>query len=483
MHFWELTDAPNELPGGQGGYAATEHTSFFDDFGKYSAWFYADGTQDLNGTPAVDVNFAIQNNSIGGFNMSLYPIGTDNFNWGSTISQGGQTLANFPCPVGLNEWFLVEFERYCDGTLRVTIGGEIVLDTINFCNLDEGAIAIGVWHRDIYVDDVYFEPQKGNYTFSQTIPICEGTEYKLGSDVYTTNGTYNYYTASGSELTCLVTTELVVESDKFASIDTTICSGEEINIGSQFYTNAGTYSQTISSVAGCDSVISLNLSLAPSYLQPIVDTVVCAADELLNLDLEYGIYYQELVSKDGCDSILRFDIAIESQDAIVPTVLKHCFDSKPEASIAVNLPDFDVNWSNGSTTPIANVTSSGIYTATITNQSSGCTFIDSVRIDNSCYPEIYVPNVFTPDGNGYNDVFRPELKSIANLTDFDTYSFSVFDRWGSVVFSANTPLEGWDGTIDGEQANMATYVWLVEFSGFPPNNLKQQKTGTVLLHR
>ena len=76
---------------------------------------------------------------------------------------------------------------------------------------------------------------------------------------------------------------------------------------------------------------------------------------------------------------------------------------------------------------------------------------------------LYVPNAFSPDNNEVNDRFRfyPSL-SIDNIN-----SFSIFDRWGSLVFEdkdigdVNNYL-GWDGTINGEKANLGVYTYVVQ---------------------
>lgn len=73
-------------------------------------------------------------------------------------------------------------------------------------------------------------------------------------------------------------------------------------------------------------------------------------------------------------------------------------------------------------------------------------------------PLIYIPNAFTPDG--VNPIFKPII------TDFDGtgYDFSIFDRWGQVIFKTANPADGWDGRIDfsGKMANTGTYVYFVK---------------------
>ena len=72
-------------------------------------------------------------------------------------------------------------------------------------------------------------------------------------------------------------------------------------------------------------------------------------------------------------------------------------------------------------------------------------------------PIIYIPNAFTPDGE--NPVFMPIL------SDFDPtdYDFTIFDRWGQVIFKTNSADEGWDGRtiLSGKMAATGMYVYMI----------------------
>ncbi|MCC6540765.1 MAG: gliding motility-associated C-terminal domain-containing protein, partial [Flavobacteriales bacterium] len=69
---------------------------------------------------------------------------------------------------------------------------------------------------------------------------------------------------------------------------------------------------------------------------------------------------------------------------------------------------------------------------------------------------VHVPNAFTPDGRGPNDVFRPVVIGV----DPTVYRFYIFDRWGQPMFETNDPAAGWDGRFaDGTEAPIGVYVW------------------------
>lgn len=68
---------------------------------------------------------------------------------------------------------------------------------------------------------------------------------------------------------------------------------------------------------------------------------------------------------------------------------------------------------------------------------------------------VYVPNAFTPNGDGHNDLFTPVVR---DQMDRD-YEFWVFDRWGEVVFHTDKPHTGWDGRVKGEAPVTGVYPW------------------------
>jgi gliding motility-associated-like protein len=108
--------------------------------------------------------------------------------------------------------------------------------------------------------------------------------------------------------------------------------------------------------------------------------------------------------------------------------------------------------------PTGNIT----YTITATNE-DGCMATDSVTIFVIKNRPIYIPNVFSPNGDGLNDGFTvfggPAVAEIRNL--------KIFDRWGELIFDQdnlpiNSEAEGWDGKFKGEPMTSAVFVYLAE---------------------
>jgi gliding motility-associated-like protein len=70
---------------------------------------------------------------------------------------------------------------------------------------------------------------------------------------------------------------------------------------------------------------------------------------------------------------------------------------------------------------------------------------------------IYVPRVFTPNGDGTNDILKPILVGITSF-----HYFSVYNRWGNLLFTTENAANGWDGTFKGVPQPVETYLWIAE---------------------
>jgi gliding motility-associated-like protein len=105
-----------------------------------------------------------------------------------------------------------------------------------------------------------------------------------------------------------------------------------------------------------------------------------------------------------------------------------------------------------------------------------CVTIDTMQILVLKKPGYYLPTAFTPNGDGLNDDVQPYLIGMKGLK-----SFSVFNRWGNLVFYTTTYNKKWDGKFQGVDQNPGVYVWILEF--FDSNNKKVMEKGTITLIR
>ncbi len=91
-------------------------------------------------------------------------------------------------------------------------------------------------------------------------------------------------------------------------------------------------------------------------------------------------------------------------------------------------------------------------------------------------PLVFVPNAFTPNGNGMNDLFMPST----GFVDVSHYQFTIFNRWGEMIYQTNAKTDGWDGRVGGEKCMPGVYVWTLTFRTAEGEFIDQKGTVTLI---
>lgn len=116
----------------------------------------------------------------------------------------------------------------------------------------------------------------------------------------------------------------------------------------------------------------------------------------------------------------------------------------------------------------------GTYNVTlfVTDPITGCSSSDQITIEVIAELAVIIPTVFTPNGDGINDVFN------AALENAETYSMNIFNRWGTLIFETNSTDTGWDG----KEATEGSYFYVIEYSYYNQGVLTSEIVkGTVSL--
>lgn len=115
-------------------------------------------------------------------------------------------------------------------------------------------------------------------------------------------------------------------------------------------------------------------------------------------------------------------------------------------------------WSTGASTESISVEDTGSYIVQVTT-ANGCILYDTIQVAYRCDTRVYFPSAFTPNGDKLNDVFMPALRS----ADLGEYELLIYDRWGRLVFSSRRIIDGWDGKINGVEAQQGAYQYVCRF--------------------
>jgi gliding motility-associated-like protein len=85
-----------------------------------------------------------------------------------------------------------------------------------------------------------------------------------------------------------------------------------------------------------------------------------------------------------------------------------------------------------------------------------------------------MPNAFSPNGDGLNDVFKPHIEG-----RLDVFEMTIYNRWGAVVYRTNNAALGWNGIVNGYTQNTGTYLWVCRYKF--RNDTEKVEKGVLLL--
>lgn len=253
-----------------------------------------------------------------------------------------------------------------------------------------------------------------------------------------------------------VTVNIVPNLEGIAGSDTVVCSGAPVTLwgdGGDFY--AWTPNEYIDDTSSRNPTVfppvPYNYQVVITNIYGCVDTqsvfVDVFPDPVITLNQTYEIYYGETAQ-------LFAHAGVGSSYEWTPSkYLNSTYVYNPLSS-----PDSTV-----------------YYTVKITTE-HGCVYYDTTSVHVKYETLVSFPNAFTPNNDGKNDLFSYIVRG-----PFELDGFKVFDRWGNMVFFSDIVNEGWDGTFDGKQAEVGTYVF--SFAGRDGNGHDVNRKGAFLLLR
>jgi gliding motility-associated-like protein len=194
----------------------------------------------------------------------------------------------------------------------------------------------------------------------------------------------------------------------------------------------------------------------------------------------------------GCDFAVKDTVKVTVQPPLPANAGRDtiAISGQPHQLLATGGPDaVEFTWTpslplNNANiyNPLATLTQDQMFVVTI-RDIGGCIGKDSIFVRvlegsgvNRDQPLYYLPNSFTPNGDGLNDVFRGIP---AGMTS--TEYFRVYNRFGKLIFETNRYLRGWDGTYQGKPQPTGTYVYIIK--GIDKNGKQVLQKKTVLLIR
>ena len=282
----------------------------------------------------------------------------------------------------------------------------------------------------------------------------------------------------------------------------TICDGASLLVGDSIYSESGIYMDTLVNFLGCDSILITELSVEvnPDFMAELVATPPCGnlADGSVSVenlsggtppynytfegvdsgttsfysDLQGGETYSVVIQDDeGC--AIELSVFMDNPSGLF---LELGEDQTVELGESVNLSPFynftpsGFNWHTF--TPIDCIDFVDCdqfdFVPTVSQQvvlelfaGDECAVSDSIFIEVVDVRKAWLPNAFSPNGDGANDYFTV----FGNTSNAQVVEdLKIFDRWGGVIFQANDFVpndlrSGWDGTSKGEPLGIGSYLY------------------------
>jgi gliding motility-associated-like protein len=347
---------------------------------------------------------------------------------------------------------------------------------------------------------------------SDTLYASGGTSYLWSNSstssfiVVTTPGVYSVVVTNScgsapASITINVLTPPVAQIS--ASGPTTFCQGGNVTLvasggtsyvwsnsaqtSSVIVTTAGTYTVTASNICGTDTA-QVQVTVQPLPVAAITGNTLLCNGESTTLSASGGGTYLWNTSATGSA------ISVSTQGNYYVIVTNNCGSDTAYMSVSTDVVNADffadvytgtaplpvnftdnsssnvISWqwdfgnsaSSSSSDPSNIYGSSGTFVVVLTvTNASGCTDTAHAIIIVDDIPSVLtVPNVFTPNADGTNDIFLVET------TGLDKYDMTIYDRWGVLVFNTNDPLVSWDGkSTSGVDVADGTYYYVINATG------------------
>ncbi len=191
--------------------------------------------------------------------------------------------------------------------------------------------------------------------------------------------------------------------------------------------------------------------------------------------------YTVLAAQKGC--IAEKSIQVETSKGFSLSLPKDtliCLNT--ELFLDASVPEgINYKWSNGSTDSYTYLQATGTHWVEVSD--NNCSQRDSINIKvHNCEAiEVFIPNIFSPNGDGYNDQLMGYISTGYQVHDF---KMQVFDRWGNRIFESMDIDFGWDGRKDGKFMDSQVYVCVISISYQHPEGIKDHVfSGDVFLNR
>ncbi|MDL2297381.1 gliding motility-associated C-terminal domain-containing protein, partial [Bacteroidales bacterium OttesenSCG-928-E04] len=350
-------------------------------------------------------------------------------------------------------------EDYQRAELQFSINGELI-----------GPVFKGPFPETKDWERFYVIWNSGNST-SATISIVNQSTVSMGNDLGLDDIYFSIVEPDIDSVTIYVGERTEEE------ISVSLCHGESYSFGGRELTESGTYHEEFKSTLGCDSIITLHLTVAPPFTIDLgSDIRVCretspeivlssppgdfiyewstgATTPSITVD-QSGVYGLTVTNQAGCvtsDSISVTFIKTPEVEVISHT---EDFCEKYSAVLEAVTDASNVVWSNGDVTHTITVDKPGVYRVTARREMCNS---NSFYVIEECDFNLYFPTAISPGGaDGLNDYF-----AFSDPAVVDKAQVCIYNRYGQLLFYSEDPYFKWDGSYKNKLCPVGSYSYVI----------------------
>lgn len=460
-----------------------------------------------NVTGSTSFNIALFASS----NCANLPFGGNNFQIGCPLNDVGYVQLGETFVSGSNEWVNVVFEFTASQAYEVIVLGPscnpnpnyyldpyFYVDRLTLAKSADFQIPFESISGSICDNDLVLQvsaDQANTYQWYQDgiAMIGETNPYIQLTSIENTEGIYSVMVTTPEG--CYISEDYnLLIPPYYESISGSVCENDFFLVGADTLTISGFYEIWLEATDGCDSVLQVTLEVLENTYSTIQDTF-CLGQEYSFHDIftsEEGIFETSLINANGCDSLITLHLTGVGTGLGVELPETQFIDLGQSITLKPLFYDpvfTQFLWTNNagdilSDSPIVSLiqpeNSQWLFLHASNN--ADCNQMDSLEVKVVPDYSVYIPNVFSPDGNGINDEFTCYVTgAVASIA-----TFSIYDRWGNLIFQdeniQNTGnYKGWNGNIEGELAAQSVYVYMIKIKFL--NGVEKVFAGDVTLLR
>ena len=320
-----------------------------------------------------------------------------------------------------------------------------------------------------------------NDTTYQTRSICSGDSVQFNGQWIDQAGQYQSTTALPNGCDSIAYLDLSTSTTDTVRLEVNLCAGDSFFFNGRWRMTTGFYQDITALPNGCDSVAFLNLIQRDTFHLQVFDTLCINETRIIGGQVvsTSGVYHDSSTTLFGCDSISTIFLqASNYSDSIWIEIEEDPCRSGFVVLRAQGAARY--RWNNGATTDTIQVLYNGRYE--VTGSSSCGVSSAELELDDTCLKnfgdppsKIYIPSVFTPNGDGINEVFLPQGNGILS------YRMTIYNRWGVLMFDTKNIRIGWDGTYNGILQAPGNYNFVIVYT--ISGELYREERGVVQLIR